>query len=66
MRKLFTGATIDGWGVIRDQPWHFAGVFPTEESARRRAARLGTGYDVRFGQGRKGTSMFIVTEPAKG
>ena len=63
MQKLFAGKTVDGWGIVRDSPWHFAGVFPSEGVARRKAARLGPGYDVRYGQRGKGTFGFMVAAP---
>jgi hypothetical protein len=56
-----SGKTISGWGVVRNSPWHFAGIFETESEAKARAAELGEGYEVHYGDNREGTDDFIWT-----
>jgi hypothetical protein len=48
--QLFVGTVITGWGVIRDQPWAFAGCFQHEADARAAARAAGPDYRVRYGQ----------------
>lgn len=48
-----------GFGVLRASPWHLAGVYPDEPSARAHASILGSDYEVRFGSNRYGTDDFI-------
>lgn len=47
-----------GYGVIRNGPWHLAGMFLQEEQAKAMAAELGPDYEVRFGSNRYGTDDF--------
>jgi hypothetical protein len=42
---------VSGWGVIRIEPWHLAGVFPTQAEVVERMDQLGSDYIVRFGDG---------------
>lgn len=42
---------IAGWGVVRVQPWHLAGIFETQAEALRRMKELSPSYIVRFGSG---------------
>jgi serine protease Do len=48
-----------GWGVLRQGPWHLAGVFPDAEQAGEHRAKLGDGYEVRFGTHKVGTDDFM-------
>lgn len=48
-----------GFGVLRPEPWHLAGIYPDEEQAQVRAANLGSEYEVRFGSNKYGTDDFI-------
>lgn len=41
------------------QPWHFAGIFRTEQEAKAEQERLGQGYQVAYGSNRMGTDDFI-------
>jgi hypothetical protein len=52
------GQTINGWGVFRGDPWHFDSIHDTQVEAQARAAELGEGYEVKFGQTRAGTDDF--------
>ncbi len=49
---------ISGWGVVRFAPWHFAGLFPTSEPAEAKAAEMGQGYLVKYGDLRAGSEEF--------
>lgn len=49
---------VKGWGVVRNEPWHFVGLFPTEVEAQERCAELGNGYEVKFGSRRLATDDF--------
>ena len=55
------GTTLTGWGVVRDAPWHFAGLFGTKEEAEAKAKQLGPEYEARHGDNREGTDDFIST-----
>lgn len=55
------GNTVKGWGVFRQEPWHFVGVFPTKEAAEAKARDMGPGYIVAFGENREGTDDFVYT-----
>lgn len=48
-----------GYGVLRPDPWHFAGLHGDSESAHAHAEALGDGYTVRFGSNRYGTDDFM-------
>lgn len=48
-----------GFGVIRNGPWHLAGMFLSEDQAKAKAAELGPDYEVRFGSNRYGTDDFM-------
>ncbi len=50
---------IVGWGVIRNNPWDLAGMFPTKEEAEAEKARLGGAYEVRHGSRQLGSNNFI-------
>lgn len=54
-----TGETIKGWGVVREKPWHFVGIFSTKELAEKKALESGADYVVRFGENQAGTDNFI-------
>lgn len=56
------GQTVSGWGVYRSAPWHFAGIFDTQEKAQAEADRLGAGYVVKYGDNQVGTDNFIATD----
>ena len=49
-----------GFGVVRTAPnyWHFAGLYPTQDEAEARAAKLGQEYEVHYGQHHVGTEYF--------
>ncbi|QHP92015.1 hypothetical protein EXE55_14305 [Burkholderia glumae] len=48
-----------GWGVIRRAPWHFAGIYPSEDAANAVAAELGADYVSDYGSYRVGSDDFI-------
>lgn len=47
------------WGVVRDFPWHLAGIHPTKEVAETQATSLGEDYKVHYGAHCLGTDKFI-------
>ena len=50
-----------GWGVVRLNPWHLAGVFVSSIDAENLAQRLGPGYVVKFGDHVFGSPDFSFT-----
>lgn len=57
------GRTIVGWGVVRLSPWDFDRVYQTREEAEAEAAKMGSDYQVLWGENREGTEDFIFGEP---
>jgi len=55
---------ISGWGVIRMDPWDFAGVFEFREQAEARSKEKGDGYIVRYGDHAVGSTDFVWSESA--
>lgn len=49
-----------GWGVIREQPWSFHGIFASEDEAERASQQVGDHHVVHFGSHRPGTDDFIL------
>jgi hypothetical protein len=47
-----------GWGVIRLEPWHLAGVFESSADAERLAQTLGPSYAIKFGEHKAGSPQF--------
>jgi hypothetical protein len=47
-----------GWGVLRMQPWHLAGIFAASEEAESLAQALGAAYIVKYGEHTPGSSDF--------
>ena len=47
-----------GWGVVRLQPFHLAGVFSSSADAENLAKQLGPGYVVRYGDHAEGSLDF--------
>lgn len=56
------GNTLTGWGFVRGAPWDFAGIFKTKEEAEAKAADMGEGYEVRYGENQEGTDNFMSVE----
>jgi hypothetical protein len=52
--------SVKGWGVVRNNPWHLAGVYATKDVAETKAASLGVGYEAKYGSHRLGTDDFIA------
>lgn len=50
---------VKGWGVVRNAPWHLAGVYATKDVAEAKAGMLGDGYEARYGSHRLGSDDFI-------
>ena len=47
-----------GWGVVRLEPWHLAGVFTSSIEAENLARQLGDGYLVKYGDHTFGSPDF--------
>lgn len=52
-------AGLKAGGVIRNAPWHLAGVYATKDVAETKAGMLGDGYEARYGSHRLGSDDFI-------
>lgn len=48
-----------GWGVLREKPWHLAGIFSSSGDAEQLAESLGAEYAVKYGEHPVGSSEFI-------
>jgi serine protease Do len=48
-----------GWAVLKNQPWHLAGFFKTEEKAQQLADSTDSDYEVKYGANYFGTDDFI-------
>jgi hypothetical protein len=60
------GNTLTGWGVVRNAPWHFAGMFASKAEADAKAAEMGEGYEVYYGENREGSDDFIWAASQQG
>jgi hypothetical protein len=47
---IMTGKTLVGWGVVREQPWDFVGMFDTQVEAAAKAIDMGKGYEAHHGE----------------
>lgn len=47
-----------GWGVLRLQPWHLAGVFTSSAEAESLAHALGPAYTIKYGEHAPGSADF--------
>ena len=47
-----------GWGVLRLEPWHLAGIFTSSVEAENLAQSLGADYSVKYGEHIAGSSDF--------
>lgn len=56
------GKTLRGWGVIRAEPYHFAGLYRTKPEADAKAAAMGPDYIVSYGAQEAGTENFFASE----
>lgn len=56
---------VKGWGVFRNNPWHFDQLFPTKSEAEARRNQLGQTYVVEFGSRRLATDDFVVSSPTE-
>ena len=51
-----------GWGVVRLNPWHLAGVFVSSLDAEELAQKLGEGYIVKYGDHVFGSPDFTFSD----
>ncbi len=54
---IVDGRTLIGWGVVREEPWDFVGLFETQIEAAAKAVDMGPGYDARYGESADGNSF---------
>lgn len=50
----------EGWGVVRSEPWHFVGMFDSQEAAEAKAREMGVGYVARYGWNEVDTDSFVA------
>lgn len=50
---------VKGWGVIRNAPWDFAGLFKTAEEAKTEQQKRGAAYEARLGSHKLGSDEFV-------
>ena len=50
---------IKGWGVIRENPWDLAGMFPTKAEADAEQVKRGSAYSVGYGARQLGSNNFV-------
>ncbi|WP_312903860.1 hypothetical protein [Stutzerimonas nitrititolerans] len=48
-----------GWGIVRNDPWHFVDIYGSREVAEVAARRLGPGYAVEYGSHELETDNFM-------
>lgn len=63
---IVDGKTLVGWGAVREAPWHFAGLFRTQQEAQLKADEMGDGYVARYGERRESPDTFAFQELAIG
>jgi hypothetical protein len=49
----------EGWGVLREKPWHLAGVFASSTEAETLQQKLGPSYVVKYGEHVAGSPDFV-------
>jgi hypothetical protein len=54
---IVDGKTLVGWGVLREQPWHFIGLFDTQIEAAAKAIDMGVGYAAHYGHSKDGENF---------
>ena len=59
---IVEGKTLVGWGVVRETPWHFAGLFAAQEEAQIKADAMGKGYVARYGERQEETNTFASAD----
>lgn len=50
---------VKGWGVYRNSPWHFVGLYQTEAEAKQVKIDKGGDYQAVFGSHRLGSDDFV-------
>jgi hypothetical protein len=59
------GKTLQGWGVVRCEPWHFVGIYGTRAEAESEARQRGDDYIVCVDEGREDTGDLIGQSPER-
>ena len=57
------GKTLIGWGAVLATPWHFAGLFGSQEEAQMKADAMGEGYVARYGERQDESDTFASADP---
>ncbi|WP_415760334.1 hypothetical protein [Pseudomonas sp. LT1P18] len=50
-----------GWGVTRNAPWSFHGIYPSKDEAESEVKKAGDGYVAHYGSHKPGTDDFVWT-----
>jgi len=48
--SILGSKSLTGWGVVREAPWHFVGLFETQIQATAKAIDMGPSYAAHFGE----------------
>ncbi|WP_429298873.1 hypothetical protein [Paraburkholderia sp. GAS199] len=51
-----------GFAVVRNSPWHFGGIYASEEDAERIAGRFGHAYELRYGSHQIDSDNFVAVD----
>lgn len=49
-----------GFGVVSNSPWHFGGIYVSQDEAERIADHLGDAYEVRYGSHQVDSDNFVA------
>ena len=59
---IVDGKTLIGWGAVRESPWHFAGLFASQEEAQLKADAMGEGYVALYGERQEEPDTFASAD----
>lgn len=59
----FDRRSLVGYCVIRQNPWHFLGIYATHKEADQQAKMAGKDYEVAFGAYYEKTDEFVALGP---
>lgn len=54
--------SVQGWGVVRERPWHLVGIYDSEQEALVKRAEMGPDYVAAYGEGHEGADDFIWSQ----
>ena len=58
---IYAGAPSIGWGVYRENPWHFVALFQSQIEAAAMAIDMGEGYIAHYGE-KTGKECFVRSD----